>query len=228
MTILTKFLTLALPIIYLNSCCQKPEKQDASYTTEDSTISTTVLAKECVQKDTTTQLGTQIHYIYQNGKFQISWGDKTYKRTYDSSFTCYVDSLTGIWNLVPKYYAETQNHLVFRSILWTSGGANPAPLEYAAIIFPKNLNDSICEKEFLIDKIEGYLIYGDPLDGIQVLNIDTKKIQTIFLRPLPIVSRAPTSSIIDIKINKNKIWIKYEGCTEDNNGIVENSITLRI
>ena len=194
------------------SCGRQESKETSLQTNIDSVkIDTTSLKTECTQRDTITGMGTKIHYIYLNGKFQISWGDNSYKRAYDSLYSCDYDKSTGLWDFVPKLYSETKNNLIFTNILWTSSGGNPAPLEFCAIVCPKNKVDSIFEKEFFIDSEGEYLIYGDPYnENIHLINIETKNNQTVLLDPKPYLSRSPTLSIQKTQIKGKSIYLEYE------------------
>lgn len=207
-----KISILIFSIILIYGCGRQGSKGTLLQTKIDSVkIDTNTLTIECIQRDTITSMGTKIHYLYRNGKFQISWGDNLYKRAYDSLYSCNYDKSTGLWDLVPKLYSETKNNIIFTNILWTSSGGNPAPLEYYAIVFPKNIKDSIFEKEFFINSIEEYLIYGDPeSENIHLINVETKKSQTVLLKPKPYISRSPTLSIQKTEIKEKTLYIKYE------------------
>jgi hypothetical protein len=203
---------LTFSIILICGCDRQENKETSSQTNIDSVkIDSTSLTIECIQRDTVTSMGTKIHYLYRNGKFQISWGDNSYNRIYDSLYSCDYDKSTGLWDYVPKLNNETKNYLIFTNILWTSSGGNPAPLEYYAIVFPKNNIDSVFEKEFFINSNGEYLIYGDPEnENVHLLNIESKKSQTILLKPKPDLSRSPTLSIRKTEINGKTLSIKYE------------------
>jgi hypothetical protein len=191
---------------------------------------TTVLSKECIQRDTITPLGTRIHYTYTKGKFQISWGDNSYKTFYDSLFPCFCDTFCGLWDLVPKFKFETKNNLVLVNTLETSSGCNSSPLDFSAFILPKNKKDSVFEKELFIDCEGDYLIYGD-WDNvtIHILNLETKNNQNIILTPNPDLSRSPTMSIKETKIKNNVFHIKYETLDKNENiKVVEKIIRLEI
>lgn len=203
---------LLFSILLLCGCSRQDRKATSLQTNINAVkVDTTVLITECIQRDTITGMGTKIHYLYRNGKFQISWGDNSYQRTYDSLYTCNYNTSTGLWNFVPKLYSETKNNLIFTNVLWTSSGGNPAPLEYYAIVFPKNVKDSIFEKVFFINSIEAYLIYGDfENENIHLINIETKRNQMILLKPKPDLSRSPTLSILKTEIKGKTFYIKYE------------------
>jgi len=185
---------------------------------------------ECAQKDTITPFGTKIYYLQQDGKFKISWENNNQKRVYDSIYSCNYDKETGLWDFVPKFNSETKNNLVFTKILFTSSGANPAPLEHSAIILPKNKSDLPYELDFFIAKENDYLVYGD--DGsntIHIINLETKKVQDEILYPQPAISRSPTMSIRETKFNKNYLIIKYEGVDENfDTKTIKTKIKLKI
>ena len=222
---------LIFSIILICGCGRQESKETSLQTNIDSVkIDTTSLTTECTQRDTITGMGTKIHYLYRNGKFQISWGDNSYKRAYDSLYSCHYDKSTGLWDFVPKLYSETKNNLIFVNILWTSSGGNPAPIEYYAIVFPKNIKDSIFEKEFFINSIGEYLIYGDPENEyIHLINIETKKNQTVLLKPKPDLSRSPTLSIQKTEIKGKTFYIKYESLDKnDEIKSIESTFNLEI
>jgi hypothetical protein len=169
------------------------------------------LQNKCQQKYTITPLGMKIQYLNQKGLFQVAWSNEKFKRTYDSSFSCIIDSSTGIWDFVPKFYCETPNYLVLKNTLWTSSGGNSAPIEFNAIVLPKNNFDSAFEKEFFIDCQNNYLIsFSSTNDVISVLNLETKKEQLIALNPKLATYRSPTMSILKVKISNSNFGIKYE------------------
>ncbi|HTF81458.1 MAG TPA: hypothetical protein VL947_07030 [Cytophagales bacterium] len=174
-------------------------------------------------------MGTKVRYQYRNNKFQISWGDASYSRVYDSLYACdYKDNV--LYDFVPKYNSETKNHLVFTNILWTSSGSNLAPIELYAIIFPKNIDGNILEKEFFIKSEGDYLIYGDPEPiNIHLMNVETQKHQTIELTPKLGLSRSPTSSILMTQIKEKMFYIKYESFDKsDNTKIIERIYKIKI
>ncbi|MBI3232523.1 MAG: hypothetical protein HYZ42_00525, partial [Bacteroidetes bacterium] len=206
-----RILNLVFSIIILCGCGSQESKETSSQTNIDTVrTDTSTLITECIQKDTITDMGTTIHYIYRNGKHQISWGDKSYNRIYDSLYSCDYDNSTGLWDFVPKLNSETKNNLIFTNILWTTSGSNPAPLEYYAIICPKNSKDTIFEKDFFIDKEADYLVYGDPdNENVHIVNMETKRSQTIILIPKPYISRSPTLSIQKTEIKGKTFYIEY-------------------
>ena len=218
--------------VFLLQSCENRTKNNTERESETISIKTdtTTLAKECVQNDTTTNSGTKIKYIYTNGKYKISYGNKFYSRTYDSLYTCNYDKSTGLWDFVPKLQSETKNNLIFTNILWTSSGGNPAPLEYYAIVLPKNKIEKTFEKEFFITCEGNYLVYGDAESNtIHLINLETKKSQDEILYPPPAISRSPTMSIQETKFDKNSLFIKYESV--DGNGdtkIIKMEIKLKI
>lgn len=223
--------SLIFCIIIFYSCNTNESKETASKRSIDSVkTDTTSMTAECIQGDTTTSMGTKIHYLYRNGKFQISWGDDSYNRIYDSLYSCDYDKSTGLWNFVPKLNSETKNNLIFTNILWTSSGGNPAPLEFYAIVCPKNKKDSIFEKEFFIDSEGDYLLYGDPEnENIHLINLETKRSQTVLLKPKPDLSRSPTLSIQKTEIKEKSLYIRYESIDKnDETIIIEKTFKIEI
>ena len=222
---------LIFSIILLCGCGRQKGKETSILTNIDSLITdSTSLTTECIQKDTVTVLGTKIHYIFRNGKYLISWGDSSYNRIHDSFYSCDYDKSTGLWDFVPKLNSETKNNLIFTNIFWTSSGGNQAPLEFYAIICPKNNKDSIFEKEYFIDSEGDYLIYGDSENAtIHLINIETKKSQTIILKPKPYLSRSPTLSIRNTEIKGRLLNIKYESLDKsDEIRIIEKTFNIEI
>ncbi|MDI9309769.1 MAG: hypothetical protein QM535_06105 [Limnohabitans sp.] len=201
-------------LVLLCSCNKNKEKK--KIIKEIAVKDTLKVDKRCLQRDTVTPMGTKIGYLYQDGKFKITWGDTNYKRVYDSIYSCDYDKNTGIWDFVPKYESETKNTIVLTNILFTSSGGNPAPLEFSAVVLPKNKKDSPYEIDFFITKKGDYLVYGDMEESkIHLLNLETKKKQKIKLNPYPAIFRSPTSSILETSIYKNTLFIKYESDDEN-------------
>ncbi len=207
-----RYIRIIFSIIIFYGCISCERKQDDNKLNVK-LIDTFITKTQdfCIQRDTITSMGTKIHYIMRNGKFQISWGDNSYNRVYDSLFTCDYDKITGLWDFVPKFYSETQNHLIFTNVLFTSSGTNPAPLEYYIIVCPKNKKDSIIQKDFFVSCLGNYLVYNDAItEYIHVLNVETNKTQTINLKPSLYISKSPTLGIKETKIKENNIYITYE------------------
>lgn len=226
-----RILIIIFVITFFNECGRNDSNKTSAIINIDSLkTNNTHFSVECIQRDTITELGTKIHYINRNGKFQISWGDNTYNRIYDSLFYCDYDKNSGLWNFVPKLNNETRKNLIFTNILWTSSGANPAPIEFYAIVCPKNKMDSIFEKEFFINSQGDYLVYGDPNnENINIINIETKKYQAILLRPEPYLSKSPTSSILKTEIKGETLYIKYEALDKNEETIIiEKKFTIEI
>lgn len=225
-----KFATALLFSLLWLGC--KEAKQIKGTTQKIPAVSAPILspAKECLQHDTITSSGTKIHYKYRDNKFQIEWSDNNYKRAYDSLFSCDYDPATGLWDFVPKLKSETDNHLVLTNIIWTSSGGNPAPLEYGALILPKNGTDTAYRKDFCIDTKGNYLVYGDDdNETVHIQNIETGKIQNILLVPKPALSRSPTLSIRKADINNGSLYIKYDADDKDNHlHIIEKRFKLAL
>jgi hypothetical protein len=218
--------------IILFSSCNRPgaKNTEISVRPDSDKIDSTVLTTECIQRDTITQMGTRIHYFYAKGKFTFTWGDTSYSRVYDSSYSCSYDKSIGLWDFVPKLKFETKSTLVLTNILETSSGGNPAPLDFYAIVLPKNKEDTAFEKELFIACEGEYLIYGDwHNDTVHILNLETKKSQNIILTPIPDISRSPTMSIKNIKISGSFFFIEYEALGKnDNLKIVSKKFELTI
>lgn len=222
---------LIFSIVLICGCGRQENKKTFPHTNSGSVkFDTSSLTTECIQRDTVTEMGTKIYYLYLNGKFQISWGDNTYNRIYDSLYTCYYDKSTGLWDFVPKIFSETKNYLVFTNVLWTSSGGNPAPLEYYAIVCPKNIIDNVFERDFFIDSSGEYLIYGDHKnENLHLLNIETKKCQTVFLKPRPEQSRSPTISILKTEIKGKSFFVIYKSLDKNDEVInIERKFNIEI
>lgn len=203
-------------------CVVASEGQVAPASHQDSLRSTArPMAKECIQRDTLTASGTRIHYEFDGEGFRIVWGDRSYTRASDSTYSCDFDPQTGLWDFVPKFHSETKNHLVFTNILWTSSGGNPAPLEEEAIVLPKNLQDSIAHEPFFIDAQGDYLVYGDPNNGsIHISNLETNQNRTFPLSPEPALLRSPTMPIRKTRIAKGELYVQYLSIDRDENEVI--------
>jgi hypothetical protein len=217
-------------LILLYGCGQNSQTASTQSNIDSLKSNSASIPEACIPGDTITGMGTKIHYAEHSRKLQITYGDDTFSRTLDSLYTCEYDTSSGLWDFIPKFHAETKNHLIFTNILWTSGGGNPAPLEFYAIIAPKNNTDSIFEKEFFIDCEGDYLLYGDEEnENIHLMNLETKRIQTLKLNPRPDFSRSPTLSILNTEINKRTLYIKYESTGQsDETKIIEKNFTIKI
>jgi hypothetical protein len=213
---------LILSLGLLLSCSQQPKRIELLNAGADSLKSDTIYSvPECIPKDTTTASGTKIHYIARNNKFQVSWGNGKYSRIYDSSYSCFLEKNSGIWDNVPKLESETKNSLVFRNVLSTSGGANPAPIDFYSIVLPKNQSDSTFEIPFFIKCIKEYIIYTEPFTNntLYLLNLETKKKQLIILNPSTIRERSISTAISDMKIENSMFLIEYKSLDKNDNTI---------
>lgn len=172
---------------------------------------------ECIPRDTVTRTGIEIHYLYDNENYQISWGNAGFHRTYDSLYTCSRDTFGGIWDFIPKLESETATRLIFKNVLSTSGGANPAPIEFTAIILPKNATDPALEVPFYIDCIGNYLLYAEPFttDTLYLMNVETNNIQEIILDPPAFVGRTITFALHHIRIKNGQLRFEYDALRED-------------
>ena len=217
-------------IIFCGCIRQESKEKKVSKNVDTLKNITTSLTSECIQKDTITNMMTKIHYIYRNGKYQISWGNNSYNRVYDSLYSCDFDKSTGLWDFVPKLISETKNNLIFKNVLWTSSGGNPDPIEYYVIICPKNVKDNIYEKIFFIQCEGSYIVYGDSHNEyVHLENIETKRIQTVTLKPKPYLSRSPTLSINKTQIKKKTFYIEYEALDKNEKTItVKDTIKIEI
>ena len=197
----------------------------------ESVVADSLLPADCIPANFKTKSGTQVMYTILGDAVQLSWGDETYTHSYDSLFTC-EDSRYGRWDFIPKFLSETKNYLVFEELLSTSGGANPAPIDFSVIVFPKNMNDSVYEKELFIDKHDDYLVYIAcwTADSLAVLNIESKKTQICRLSPDPLPFAKSPTFIIKRTTIKNKIFdVEYEGLDEKDSVVVrKNKFKLTI
>jgi len=204
--------------------------KDNSIVTE-SVVADSLLPADCIPSNFKTKSGTQVMYTRVGDAVQLSWGDETYTRSYDSLFTC-EDSQFGRWDFIPKFLSETKHSLVFKNVLSTSSGGNPAPIDFSVIVFPKNMKDSVYEKELYIDKHDDYLVYiaGWTADSLAVLNIESKKTQICRLSPDPLpFAKSPTFIIKKTKVTDKMFFVEYEGLDEKDSVVVrKNKFKLNI
>ncbi len=166
----------------------------------------------CQPRDTITALNTSVCYVAQAKGFKISWGDGQYRRLYDSLYTCEDSDTIGLWNDIPSYYAETPNTLVFVCPFARSSGGNPIPINFYALVLPKNQQDSVYTRENFLRAKGNYLVYCqnefEP-EKLVVQNLETKRTQRITLRPKPLLFRVAGLSINDVKIANGIIRVVY-------------------
>ena len=169
------------------------------------------IENKCIQKDTVTALGTIIKYHKVDEGFKISYQDGSFQRTLDDEFTCRTDEF-GVWDDVPKFENETINYFILKYVFSTSSGGNPAPIDFSILIIPKHSLEKILVKDCFIDMKENYVIYLDEENNskIKILNLESKKEQTIKLRSNPAPIKGITLFIRKVNINKNKLIISYE------------------
>jgi hypothetical protein len=179
---------------------------------------------ECIPHDTTTASGLKIHYLNNNGSYQITWGSESFMRTYDSLYSCEKDDWGNIWDEIPRLEAETPNYIVFKNVLTHSGGGNPEPIEFYAIVLPKNPVDTNYEKEFYIKTIGNYMIYSEPFsfETLVILNLETKKNQKIILEPSAFEGyRTLAWCIKKMQIEQGKFYIDYKALNKNHDSYIE-------
>lgn len=188
----------------------------------ESAVNDSLLPADCIPANFKTKSDTRVMYTILGDAVQLSWGDETYTRSYDSLFTCQ-NSRYGRWDFIPKFLSETKHYLVFKELLSTSGGANPAPIDFSVIVFPKSMKDSVYQKDMYIDQHGDYLIYiaNWTADSLAVLNIESKKTQICRLSPDPLpFAKSPTFIIKKTKI-KGKIFdVEYEGLDANDSVVI--------
>jgi len=116
--------------------------------------------------------------------------------------------------------------------LSTSSGGNPAPIDFSVMVLPKNITDSIYEKEMYIDHAGDYIIYltGASADSLSVLNLETKKIQICALNPQPLIfAKSPTFIIQKTKIKNKVLHVEYEDLDSNDSTVIrKNKFRLTI
>lgn len=203
-----KILLIILISLFFFNCEHKHSQQNLS-SNKFKIPETDTICTECLQKDTISPLGVKIHYKFKNGVFKIICSNNSFIRELDSSFTC-TKNQNGVWDFVPKLKHETKNYLVFENIFCTSGGANPMPLAYSAIVVSK-LSKGIIKEYPILEYCKGnYLLYLNAEDfTIHLLNLETNKIQDINLENSLGQCRMPNLCINSVKIENNKLKISY-------------------
>jgi hypothetical protein len=169
------------------------------------------IVNNCIQKDTITTLGTIIRYNKVDDGFKISYQDGSFLRTLDDEYTCTIDEF-GMWDEIPKFENETKNYFTLKYVFSTSSGGNPAPIDFSVLIIPKHSFEKILVKDCFIEMKENYVVYLDEENNskIKILNLESKKNQTIKLRSNPAPIKGITLFIRNVDIKKNKLTISYE------------------
>lgn len=176
---------------------------------------------KCFQKDTITTLGTIIKYKKDDNVFKISYQDGLFKRTLDEDFECRIDEF-GLWDDVPKFENETLNYFVLKYVFSTSSGANPAPIDFSVLIIPKHSFDIVLVKDCFIKMKGNYIVYLDEENSskIKILNLESKKKQTIKLRSNPAPIKGISLFIRKVILTEHKLTISYETINEKIEDIV--------
>ena len=194
-----------------------------------------LLPASCIPANFTTRLGTKVMYTRVGNEVKLSWGNNTYTRSHDSLFTCADYTGSGRWDFIPKYDAETKNHLIFTNVLSTSSGGNPAPIDFSVLVLPKNTVDSIYQKDMYIKSHKNYIIYVSDsesfVESLDILNVETKKKQVCTLSPQSVIfARSPTFVIQSTVIKNKMLHVEYETYDEnlDSIIIVKNKFRLTI
>lgn len=185
---------------------------------------------KCVIRDTITSFGTSIKYkplgMYY---YEISWANKGFKRSFfDSQFCCWTEGERRgpDWDFVPRFSNESKNNIVLISTLEFSGPSNPSPLNYYALILPKNTIDSVYRINYFLDTRDDLLSYFDINYGsIFIINLVTKRKQEIIVNPGPNgYSRSPTWPFRNCKFEGAYYILEYESVAVD---IKENPLIIR-
>lgn len=168
----------------------------------------------CHLKDTVTSFGTRIGYKkIGNYYYEISWENNGFKRTFfDSQFCCWIDKQIGPWNFTPKFQSESENNIILISTLEFSGPSNPSPLDFYALILPKNMVDSVYTVDYFLKSHNDLLAYWENNgSNIFIINLVTQKKQEIILDPKPDgYSRSPTWPLMNNWFDNGFFYIKYE------------------
>lgn len=200
------------------------------YQTADTIAKVEDFRIRCDIRDTISSYGTVIRYR-PVGKYQyeISWTNSGFIRTYfDSQFCCWKEAqrIAPDWDFVPRFYSESRNNIVLTSTFEFSGPSNPSPLNYYALILPKNRIDSVFKINYFLDTKDDLLSYLDNHSGnIFIINLVTKRKQEILVEPgLNGYSRSPTWPFRNCKFKGGYYILEYESVAVDND---ENPITIR-
>lgn len=218
--------------VLLVSSCKKQAKLTDS-TIQDIEVNSvdSLLPADCIPANFTTPMGTRVSYTKVGDAVKLSWGDGMYIHNYDSLFVCRLDN-SGLWDYIPKYVSETKKNLVFTNVTATSGGGNPDPIEFCAIIFPKNTADSIYEKNYFLDKYDDYIIYlpGGHAGVIEILNIESGKSQQCILDPQPRqFSKSPIWIISKTEVSAKNLKVDYIWLDDEDNEITaKNTFKLKV
>lgn len=173
------------------------------------------IKNSCNQKDTITLWGTIIKYRKVNDGFKISYQDGQFHRTLDNDFECTIDEF-GVWDNVPKFENETVNYFVLKYVFSTSSGENPAPIDFSVLIIPKHSFKKVLVKDCFLKMKGNYVVYIDEEDDskIRILNLESKKKQTIKLSSKPASIKGITLFIRKVEITNNKLLISFETFNE--------------
>lgn len=165
---------------------------------------------ECIHRDTLTPMGTRIRYLQDGDNFRLAWGDGSYQRVHDSTFTCFYDPGTGTWDFVPDLVSETAHYLVLENTLYTSSGGNPMPIAFYAVICPKDADSPILERDFLLGWEGDFVWFGDPDPArLHLVDLERGEEREILLSPAPPRGRTPGVGILDSWMEGGELVVRY-------------------
>ncbi|MBP6456947.1 MAG: hypothetical protein KA275_09505 [Chitinophagaceae bacterium] len=198
---------------------------------DSNTVSQDVEPLGCDLVDTLSIVGDfeyQLRKINQR-EYQINWGDKNYKRKYHETFGCWQSTDKEICDFTPKVDTMTDNEIILRVTTSTPSVSNCSPIEYKMIYLPNNKKEEPFEIEFYQKTIGRYVIFSNSLDTISVMNLETKKIQSMELNPKPYFEFKTIDSSLDgIRIDGKVLKFRYFIGTHEQYNYTDRRMSLKI
>ena len=170
------------------------------------------IVSKCAPKDTITSKDNFVSYKLENDAFYIYWGNKTFRRRLNKSYSCDIDQNNIIYNNLPIFKFELTNYLGF---IGSSSSETQTSTNFLNLL-PLNDKDSVLEFENYLNHSREYIVSSNDISTIYVYNITTKNKMEYNLYPFPILLNI-SYAIRKIQIQNKLIYIEYESCDNKNN-----------
>jgi len=186
---------------------------------------------DCNIKDTLKNFGEFEYRLRKTGirEYKIMWGNIIQRRTYKSTFECWKTPDNDICDFTPKLERMTEEEVILRVTTSTPSTGNCSPIEYKMIYLPSNPKKEPFEIEYYLTTINNYVVYSNSYDTIKVMNLRTKRVQSIALNPKPYFEfKTIDSSVDSVRIVDGKLFFKYFIGTHDNYEYSKRQMKLNI
>ncbi|MFK7773811.1 MAG: hypothetical protein AB8F94_16795 [Saprospiraceae bacterium] len=209
----------------------KVEQNNSENVVEEKKENPTSSFVECDLRDTTIK-GKNWEYNFKKVdefEYEISWGNDDLKKIYPEKFWCSFKEIIGVCDFTPKFEIATENHLVLKVATSTPSAGNCSPIEYKIICLPLSEKEDPFEVKYFLKAEKKYVVYSNSIDSIFVMNLNTKRNQSIPLIPKPyFIFKTIDYSMDSIQIIGKELYFEYLTGTHEENDYHKKMIRLRI